>query len=143
MCPFHFVHSDAIVDILNNPAVKFVHGDIDGDVYLENLKNWAKMSKEKVEKGDSEIPETLSQGDLYRRCRLVCFLPIATDVVAVCPESIDAIQGALGTICQAVDIVVNSLHSEAEGNVRASQAFVAIRPPGHHCGEVVLLICVR
>ncbi|KZT09156.1 Arginase/deacetylase [Laetiporus sulphureus 93-53] len=116
--PVHFVHSDATVDILNNPAVKFVHGDIDGDVYLENLKNWAKMSKEKVEKGDSEIPETLSQGDLY-----------------LCPESIDAIQGALGTVCQAVDIVVNSLHSEAEGNVRTSQAFVAIRPPGHHCGE--------
>jgi histone deacetylase HOS3 len=32
------VKSSASVDILNNAAVKYVHGDIDGDVYLENLK---------------------------------------------------------------------------------------------------------
>lgn len=59
----------------------------------------------------------------------------------VCPRSLDAIQGALGTVCEAVDRVMTSA-----GDVRKSQvenwstpniqrAFVAIRPPGHHCGE--------
>ena len=58
--------STASVDLLNNPAVKFVHGDVDGDVYLENLIKWAKESRDAVTKGESEIPLNLPQGDLYR-----------------------------------------------------------------------------
>ena len=45
----------------------------------------------------------------------------------VCPEAIEAIQGALGTVCEAVDRVMQSTNP--------TNAFVAIRPPGHHCGE--------
>jgi histone deacetylase HOS3 len=45
----------------------------------------------------------------------------------VCPESIDAIQGAVGTVCEAVDTILEP------GS--GTRAFVAIRPPGHHCGE--------
>lgn len=119
--PVSVVQSQATVDILNNPAVKFVHGDIEGDVYLENLKAWVKGSSDKVLNNECEIPEHLSQGDLY-----------------LCPESIDAIQGAVGTVCQAVDMVVASSRgaSGASGASSTSRrAFVAIRPPGHHCGE--------
>ena len=46
----------------------------------------------------------------------------------VCPSSMEAIQGALGTVCEAVD---DLFHPEATH----SRAFVAVRPPGHHCGE--------
>ena len=46
----------------------------------------------------------------------------------VCPSSMEAIQGALGTVCEAVD----DLFSPEAAH---SRAFVAIRPPGHHCGE--------
>jgi histone deacetylase HOS3 len=60
------VKSIASVDVLNHPAVKFIHGDVDGDTYLENLKIWAAESHDKILKGGSEIPDTLSQGDLYR-----------------------------------------------------------------------------
>ncbi|KAI4517050.1 Arginase/deacetylase [Schizophyllum commune Loenen D] len=102
-------HTEAAVKILDNPAVKFVHGDIDGDVYLENLSKWAKESTEKIQQGGSEIPEGYAQGDLY-----------------LCPESIDAMQGAMGTVCEAVDDVIAG---------RTRRAFAAIRPPGHHCGE--------
>ncbi|TFK34787.1 histone deacetylase domain-containing protein [Crucibulum laeve] len=111
------VQSQATVDILNNAGVKFIHGDIEKDVYLENLKAWTKESWDKIAKGESEIPEGLSQGDLY-----------------LCPESIDAIQGAIGTVCEAVDNVVASSRSEAT-DTSINRAFVAIRPPGHHCGE--------
>ena len=52
--------------------------------------------------------------------------------VLVCPESVDAIQGALGTVCEAVDDMMS-------GPGSVSRAFVAVRPPGHHCGEVRLL----
>ena len=63
--PVSIIESQATADILNHPAVKFVHRD-KGDVYLENLTSWAKESNQKILKGESEIPEGLSQGDLYR-----------------------------------------------------------------------------
>lgn len=67
--PVRLVKSDAKVQLLNNEAVKFVHGDIDGDVYLENLIKWSKESREQITKEGSEIPQGLSQGDLY--CNLL------------------------------------------------------------------------
>lgn len=48
-------------------------------------------------------------------------------ISTVCPTSINAIQGAIGTVCEAVDDVV--------GSTSCKRAFVSIRPPGHHCGE--------
>lgn len=64
--PVSIIESQATVDILNHPAVKFIHGDLERDIYLENLTAWAKGSYQKISKGESEIPEGLSQGDLYR-----------------------------------------------------------------------------
>ncbi|KAF7975628.1 hypothetical protein HWV62_9063 [Athelia sp. TMB] len=111
--PVSIVKSTASVDMLNNAAVKFVHGDVDGDIYLERIKALARDSHDKILKGDSEIPEGLSQGDLY-----------------LCPTSINAIQGAIGTVCEAVDNVIGSPSQQS-----CKRAFVSIRPPGHHCGE--------
>ncbi|GAA5944345.1 hypothetical protein JCM3775_002891 [Rhodotorula graminis] len=61
----------------------------------------------------SEIPPHLPQGDLY-----------------LCPGSEGAIFGALGAACEGVDRVVRG---GAAGEGR--RGFVAVRPPGHHCGE--------
>ncbi|KAF7364681.1 Histone deacetylase HOS3 [Mycena venus] len=122
--PVSIVQSSASADILSHPAVKYVHGDIDGDIYLENLVRWIRESKEKIDKGQSEIPENLSQGDLY-----------------LCPESLAAIQGAVGTVCEAVDAVAGSFQPAFTNQMPetpappVNRAFVAIRPPGHHCGE--------
>ena len=137
--PVTFVHSSASVDILNDAAVKFVHGDIERDVYLENLRKWAHESQDKVARGESEIPEGYAQGDLYCECDRntpSLSLPALTRVL-VCPGSLDAIQGALGTVCEAVDAILEGSGATTSGERGApSQAFVAIRPPGHHCGEV-------
>lgn len=39
-------------------------------------------------------------------------------------------QGAIGTVCEAVDIIARqSLNNPCK------RAFVSVRPPGHHCGE--------
>jgi len=67
------IKSQATVDILNNASVKFVHGDINGDAYLQKLKDWAANSWDAISLNSSEIPEGLPQGDLYRPC-LHCFL---------------------------------------------------------------------
>ena len=65
--PVQVVRSSAKVDILDHSAVKYVHGDIDGDVYLKRLVEWARQSAEKISNGQSEIPDGLPQGDLYRK----------------------------------------------------------------------------
>ncbi|KAI6044719.1 arginase deacetylase [Pisolithus marmoratus] len=115
-----FYRTTARVDLLNHPAVKYVHGDVDGDVYLENLTTWARDSQDNIAKKGLEIPDGIPPLDLY-----------------LCPTSIDAIQGAIGAVCEAVDNVLTSdAHSSSEGSSKGCErAFVAIRPPGHHCGE--------
>lgn len=65
--PVTIIHSQASLDLLKNSAVKYVHGDIGKDVYLENLVRWTQESYDKIAKGESEIPKELSQGDLYRQ----------------------------------------------------------------------------
>ncbi|KAI6123421.1 arginase deacetylase [Pisolithus croceorrhizus] len=115
-----FCRTAAKVDLLGHPAVKYVHGDVDGEVYLENLTAWARDSQDNIAKKGLEIPDGIPPLDLY-----------------LCPTSIDAIQGAIGAVCEAVDNVLTSdTHSPSEGGGRGCErAFVAVRPPGHHCGE--------
>jgi len=85
--PVRIVHSSASVDILNNAAVKFIHGDIDGDVYLEKLKDWVANSVDKISKGESEIPTGLPQGDLYRESAFIPHLikPLIDDYFECVP----------------------------------------------------------
>lgn len=56
---------------------------------------------------DRGPPQKLHEGDLY-----------------LCSESLEAIEGALGTVCEVVDAIFTSAHR---------RAFVGVRPPGHHC----------
>jgi histone deacetylase HOS3 len=132
--------STATVDLLDHPAVKYVHGDIDGDVYLQNLKKWARDSEENITKKGSEIPEGMPPLDLYRACLFGSKFNYDTNVLlVVCPSSVDAIQGAIGAVCQAVDAVIMSTRIKPSDVTtippQPQRAFVAVRPPGHHCGE--------
>ena len=135
--PVRVTHSTASVDILNSAAVKFIHGDINGDVYLEKLKEWVANSAEKISKGESEIPADLPQGDLYCKSLFTVTLSLFhRRSPPVCPGSLDAIQGALGTVCEAVDAVISSTGHNSQSALAASKrAFCVVRPPGHHCGE--------
>jgi len=65
--PVQVVRSSAKVDILDHGAVKYIHGDVDGDVYPKRLAEWARQSAEKISNGQSEIPDGLPQGDLYSK----------------------------------------------------------------------------
>lgn len=59
--------STASVDLLTDPAVKFVHGDVDGDKHVPRIVKLARESAERIRNGESEIPEALGwkQGDVY------------------------------------------------------------------------------
>lgn len=105
---------------LRSPAATAVHGK----EWMEELTvmcdkaesrlamNVKELTRENVngnvnEDTNSEKPK-LHEGDLY-----------------LCSESISALEGALGGVCEGVDAVFNE-----KGPKRA---FVCIRPPGHHC----------
>ncbi|KAF2113168.1 hypothetical protein BDV96DRAFT_475627, partial [Lophiotrema nucula] len=117
--PFKIRKTSRAVDI-TSPVVTNVHGV----KWMEELKTMclktgpklASTGKELTREGPS-IPgqppkEKFHEGDLY-----------------LCPESLNAFQGALGGVLDAVDAVFQGT-SMGSG---PSRAFVSVRPPGHHC----------
>jgi histone deacetylase HOS3 len=106
---------------LSAPAVTNVHGT----KWMEELKimcdgaeaklamNGKELTRPDMTRSpDQEPPPKLHEGDLY-----------------LCSESLDAMEGALGAVCEGVDAV---FQGSANG-MGPKRAFVAIRPPGHHC----------
>ncbi|RYO94747.1 hypothetical protein DL766_000010 [Monosporascus sp. MC13-8B] len=102
---------------LDASAVTNVHGT----KWMEELKMMCASAETKlatignelrrpdINRGsDAEPPQKLHEGDLY-----------------LCSESQSAFEGALGAVCEAVDIVFSTSPQK--------RAFVAVRPPGHHC----------
>ncbi|KAL2131124.1 hypothetical protein VTI74DRAFT_5535 [Chaetomium olivicolor] len=102
---------------LGSQTVTNVHGT----KWMEELKMMCDTAEAKLASGGKELqrpdidrgpnaeaPAKFHEGDLY-----------------LCSESLEALEGALGGVCDAVDAVFRP-----QGPQRA---FVAIRPPGHHC----------
>ncbi|KAI1431201.1 hypothetical protein GGR50DRAFT_680713 [Xylaria sp. CBS 124048] len=114
--PFR-IHKTARKVPLSSTAVTNVHGN----KWMEELKMMCDSAGEKLALNGNELvrpdmnrgpdagpPEHFHQGDLY-----------------LCSESLNALEGSLGAVCEAVDTVFSpSPHK---------RAFVAVRPPGHHC----------
>ncbi|KAF7560748.1 hypothetical protein G7046_g3409 [Stylonectria norvegica] len=100
---------------LMSPAVTNVHGT----KWMEELKLMCNAAESRLAMGGKELqrpemnrgtdqpPQKFHEGDLY-----------------LCAESLDAVEGALGAVCEAVDTVFGP---------GPQRAFVAVRPPGHHC----------
>lgn len=116
MVPFDIRKSDSKMS-LNSPQVTNVHGT----KWMEELTMLCGSAKSKLDAGALEIqrpdinrgpdaknPEPFHKGDLY-----------------LSPESLAAFEGALGATCEAVDTVFSDSTTK--------RAFVAVRPPGHHC----------
>lgn len=114
--PFR-IHKSTRRMSLTSAAVTNVHGT----KWMEELKIMCDAAEGKLAMGgkelqrpemnrgsDHEKPQKLHEGDLY-----------------LCSESLEALEGSLGAVCDAVDTVFE------EGGPK--RAFVAVRPPGHHC----------
>lgn len=105
---------------LTHPSVAFVHGSkwmeelqimcdtAEGKLALNGKELVRPIGYGKDEAGNA-LPK-LHEGDLY-----------------LCAESLAALQGCLGGVCDAVDTVFSSSMT--------NRAFVCIRPPGHHCSS--------
>ena len=92
---------------LFSPAVAFAHGPD----YAARLTSYLAGVAKAHSASESEVPDELSQGDLY-----------------LCEQSLSALEGALGACIQAVDEVCGPSGSHQRG-----KRFVSVRPPGHHC----------
>ncbi|KAH9993657.1 hypothetical protein F4779DRAFT_608528 [Xylariaceae sp. FL0662B] len=114
--PFR-IHKTTRSVALTSTVVTNVHGT----KWMEELKimcesaesklalNGNEMRRPEMNRGpDAEQPEKFHEGDLY-----------------LCSESLNAFEGALGAVCEAVDTVFSDSPQK--------RAFVAARPPGHHC----------
>ncbi|PPJ49651.1 hypothetical protein CBER1_02154 [Cercospora berteroae] len=107
--PFKIRRTARVIDI-TSPYVTAVHGT----EWMDELRGMCGSAPEKLAAGVKEVgrsagKEQLHDGDLY-----------------LAPGSLDAFQGALGGVADAVDAVFAP-------DARAIKAFVAVRPPGHHC----------
>ncbi|KAM3506629.1 hypothetical protein MY11210_007477 [Beauveria gryllotalpidicola] len=101
---------------LTSAAVTNVHGT----KWMEELKIMCDTAESKLALGGKDLSrpdnierdqpaQPLHEGDLY-----------------LCAESLNAMEGALGAVCDGVDAVFSPAPAPR-------RAFVAVRPPGHHC----------
>lgn len=112
--PFKIRRTGRSLDI-TSPYVTNVHGT----AWMSELRAMCNVAGENITAGEKELdrsatptePEKrkLHEGDLY-----------------LSSESLNAFQGALGGVADAVDTVFSP-------GTETQRAFVAIRPPGHHC----------
>ncbi|KAK0309009.1 histone deacetylase [Friedmanniomyces endolithicus] len=112
--PFKIRRTARSIDITSS-YVTTVHGT----AWMSELRTMCNAAGDRLAAGTKELcrastptePEKrkLHEGDLY-----------------LAPESLDAFQGALGGVADAVDAVFDT-------RTPTTRAFVAIRPPGHHC----------
>ena len=115
--PFRIRKSSRLQSLLS-PAVTQVHGV----KWMTELKKMCEGAEAKLALNGKELIRSnihldndededrpkLHEGDLY-----------------LCGESLNALEGALGGVCEAVD--------EVFGKGGPERAFVCVRPPGHHC----------
>jgi histone deacetylase HOS3 len=118
--PFKIRKTSRMVDI-TSPVVTNVHGT----KWMGELESLCNNAERKLASTGKELirdapivpgqaKKELHAGDLY-----------------LCSESMNAFQGALGGVLDAVDAVFQGT-SMGDG---PSRAFVCIRPPGHHCSD--------
>ncbi|KXJ86185.1 histone deacetylase domain-domain-containing protein [Microdochium bolleyi] len=117
--PFH-IHKTSRSVSLTDAAVTNVHGTR----WMEELGFMCETADTKLALTGNELrrpdmdrgpdagpPQKFHEGDLY-----------------LCDESRAAFEGALGAVCDAVDAVFSPTSAH-------KRAFVAVRPPGHHCSD--------
>ncbi|KAI9888166.1 MAG: hypothetical protein M1823_000101 [Watsoniomyces obsoletus] len=121
--PFR-IHRSTRTISLSSATVTNVHGD----QWMKELQGMCQMADSKLEANGKELvrPEEVDgdelkpafhEGDLY-----------------LCGQTLEALEGALGAVCDGVDAVF-----QASGTLDAGRptrrAFVCVRPPGHHCSS--------
>ncbi|KAJ5170543.1 uncharacterized protein N7500_003326 [Penicillium coprophilum] len=115
--PFQIIKTDRKVH-LSDTAVTDVHGT----QWMSELKWMGDLAESRLILDGNELARQRTE----EHDGLGTTGPaLNTNDLYLCSESVNAFQGALGGVCEGVDLVFNS------GSIQ--RAFVCIRPPGHHC----------
>lgn len=105
---------------LNHPAVTAVHGT----KWMEELQIMCDSAEAKLALNGKELARPIGYGKDESGKQLP---KLHEGDLYLCSETLAALQGCLGGVCEAVDTVFS--------NVLTKRAFVCIRPPGHHCSS--------
>ena len=117
--PFQIRKTNRTVS-LSSSAVTQVHGQ----QWMEELKIMCESAEGKLAMNGKELVRPLG----YGRQEDGSLSPQLHDGdLYLCRDSLDALEGCLGGICEGVDAVF--------GPGATKRAFVCIRPPGHHCSS--------
>jgi histone deacetylase HOS3 len=102
---------------LTSPFVSAVHGT----EWMKELEAMCNVAGERLEQHMKELARPEISGSTPEK------QPFHEGDLYLCSESLNALQGAIGGVCDAVDTIFSSIPTSPR------RAFVAIRPPGHHC----------
>jgi histone deacetylase HOS3 len=117
--PFHLRKTTRTIQ-LSDASVTAVHGT----KWMEELQVMCDTAESKLAMNGKELARPIG----YGKDEMGKALPkLHEGDLYLCSESLAALQGCLGGVCEAVDSVFSSKVTE--------RAFVCIRPPGHHCSS--------
>jgi len=105
---------------LSHPAVTSVHGT----KWMEGLQIMCDTAEANLAMGRKELTRPVSHTKDTKGTTLPA---LHSGDLYLSADSLAALQGCLGGVCDAVDTVFQS--------ETARRAFVCIRPPGHHCSS--------
>lgn len=105
---------------LDHPAVTHVHGA----KWMEELQIMCDSAEGKLAMNGKELVRPIGYGKDENGAPLP---KLHEGDLYLCAESLNALQGCLGGVCDAVDAVFSP--------DKITRAFVCIRPPGHHCSS--------
>lgn len=117
--PFRIQKTSRRVSLLSQ-AVASVHGA----PWMTELKTMCDAAESRLATNGKELERPLSNGQAGEKGYLERSKLHEGDLY-LCSGSLDALEGSIGGVCEAVDAVFK------DGGPR--RAFVCIRPPGHHC----------
>jgi histone deacetylase HOS3 len=104
---------------LTSPFVSAVHGT----EWMKELETMCNVAGERLGQHMKELARPEVAGSTAEK------QPFHEGDLYLCSESLNALQGAIGGVCDAVDTIFSSIPTSPR------RAFVAIRPPGHHCSS--------
>ncbi|KAK5725017.1 histone deacetylase [Elasticomyces elasticus] len=114
--PFKIRKTDRAMDITST-YVTNVHGT----AWMSELKGLCAQTASRLASGSKELSRSSSPTSTGQEKRA-----LHSGDLYLAPESLAAFQGALGGVADAVDAIFSP-------QTQTKRAFVAIRPPGHHC----------
>lgn len=105
---------------LSDVAVTNVHGT----QWMSDLKSMCDVAESRLALTGKELVRPRPEGN---DGLALSGPPLHSGDLYLCSESLNAFEGALGGVCDGIDVVL--------GPGPTSRAFVCIRPPGHHCSS--------